>query len=99
MFILENARYKSCHNKIYKKSFGETYFKKTFFLRSFDKVFNPVLGKSIAFYFVQKMKLGMTQENAYVNAQKIGLFIIRQMMAELCGMIKVNVIHGIIVSV
>jgi len=39
----------------------------------------------------------MSQEKL-LKKQKIGLFIIKKMMAELHGMKKVNVIHGIIVN-
>ena len=72
--------------------------KKPFFLDLIDKVLNPILGKSIAFYFVKNMKWNESRK-AFKAMQKIGLFIIKKKMAELHGMKKVNVIHGIIVSV
>ena len=40
--------------KIYKKILERHILKKPFFLDLFDKVLNPILGKSIAFYFVKK---------------------------------------------
>ena len=45
--------------------------KKPFLLDHLDKLLNPVLGKSIAFYFDKNMKLGKTQENAYVACKKL----------------------------
>ena len=40
--------------KGYKKILERHILKKPFFLDSLDKIFNPILGKSIAFYFVKK---------------------------------------------
>jgi len=40
--------------KLYKKILERHILKKPFFLDSIDKFFNPILGKSIAFYFVKK---------------------------------------------
>ena len=40
--------------KGYKKILERHILKKPFFLDSIDKLFNPILGKSIAFYFVKK---------------------------------------------
>ena len=40
--------------KGYKKILERHILKKTFFLDLIDKIFNPILGKSIAFYFVKK---------------------------------------------
>jgi ubiquinone/menaquinone biosynthesis C-methylase UbiE len=40
--------------KVYKKILERHILKKPFFLDLIDKIFNPILGKSIAFYFVKK---------------------------------------------